>query len=223
MKSDTMRAVDEAALPRPWKWTDGALLWNEEVDHEGANWPVSPENRAAIESAMNHMPALITLVAACERRRFALGARREFGSRAYQENPFSALSAEFEEFAALLDGNIRIAEHDLDAALIDIHAVNVTSSTGSSAADGALSNALGETVAVQGTWRAAPPTVNEVRVYQWWWHRTRSGGVTIGPSLISLDVDRDGCLYVAEVGGDQFEPDDWGTEWALCLPPMDVS
>ena len=96
MKSDTMRAVDDAALPRPWKWTDDTLLWNEKVDHcvlehGGTNWPMSPENRAAIVSAMNHMPTLITLVAACERRRLVLDARREFGSRAYQENPFSIL------------------------------------------------------------------------------------------------------------------------------------
>lgn len=118
----------------------------------------------------------------------------------------------------LLDGNIRIAEYDLDAALTDIHTVNVSPSTDSSAAD----VVFGETVAVRGAWRVAPPTVNEVRVCQLWWHRTRSGGATIGPSIISLDANRDGCIYVAEAGGDQFEPDDWGTEWAPCLPPRDV-
>ena len=127
MKSDEMRAVDDAALPRPWKWTDDQLLWNEEVDHcvlshGGTDWPVSPENRAAIESAMNHMPALVELVAACENRRRAIDARREFGSRSYRDNPFSILGDEFGERVAVLDDVIRAAERDLDDALVAVHA-----------------------------------------------------------------------------------------------------
>lgn len=71
MKSDDLLAIDTAALQRPWSWCDGTLLWNEAEDHcvlshGGTRWPVSPENRAAIESAMNHMPALISLVADVE-------------------------------------------------------------------------------------------------------------------------------------------------------------
>ena len=54
------------------------------------------------------------------------------------------------------------------------------------------------------TWRTSPPTADEVRTCQWWWHRTRDGGATIGPSVIGLDVDRD--VYVAEVGGARLLP-----------------
>lgn len=72
MKSDDLHVIDAAALSRPWAWCNGTLLWNEEVDHcvlshGGTKWQTSPENRAAIESAMNHMPALISLVADVER------------------------------------------------------------------------------------------------------------------------------------------------------------
>jgi hypothetical protein len=128
MKSDEMRALDEAAVPRPWKWLDNKLLWNEEMDHcvlshGGPKWSVTPEDRAAIESAMNHMPALIALVAACERRRLALDARREFGERSYRENPYSILDAAFKEQAASLDGATRAAEQDLNGALSAVHAV----------------------------------------------------------------------------------------------------
>lgn len=134
MKSDKMRAIDEKGVERPWKWTDDKLLWNEEVDHcvlehGGPNWPVSPGNRAAIESATNHMPALITLVAACERRRLVLDARSEFGARSYQEDPFSILSTDFKEHAASLDSLIRAAKRDLDAALVAVHAVVAPSIT----------------------------------------------------------------------------------------------
>lgn len=133
MKSDELLAVDAAALPRPWKWTDGTLLWNEDVDHcvlahDDTHWPVSPEDRAAIESAMNHMPSLVALVAACENRRIAIDARREFGARSYRENPFSILSTEFKEHAAGLDDSIRAAERDLDVALAAVHAVVAPSS-----------------------------------------------------------------------------------------------
>lgn len=77
MKYDDLHAVDTAALSRPWSWCDGTLLWNEEADHcvlshGGTRWPISPENRAAIESAMNHMPALISLVADVERLQDAM-------------------------------------------------------------------------------------------------------------------------------------------------------
>jgi hypothetical protein len=134
MKSHEMRALDEAAVPRPWKWTDKQLLWNEEVDHcvlahGGTEWPVTPENRAAIESALNHMPALIALVAACERRRLALDARREFGERSCRENPYSILDAVFKEQATSLDGAIGAAEQDLDGALTAVHAVVTPSTT----------------------------------------------------------------------------------------------
>lgn len=127
MKSDKMRAIDEAAVARPWKWTDGKLLWNEEVDccvleHGGPNWPVSPENRVAIESAMNHMPALITLVAACERRRQALVAHSEFYAVRSQEDPIG-INTTFEEHVLSLDNRLRAAEHDVDAALNAVHAV----------------------------------------------------------------------------------------------------
>jgi hypothetical protein len=89
--------------------------------HADTNWPVTPENRAAIESTMNHMPPLIALVAACARRRRALDARSKFGSRSYREDPYSILSAEFKEHAASLDDNIRVAERDLDDALASVH------------------------------------------------------------------------------------------------------
>ena len=77
MKSNDMLVVDTAALQRPWSWCDGTLLWNEVVDHcvlshGGTRWPITPENRAAIESAMNHMPALISLVADVERLKDAI-------------------------------------------------------------------------------------------------------------------------------------------------------
>ena len=77
MKSSDMLEIDTAALQRPWSWCDGTLLWNEVVDHcvlshGGTKWSVSPENRAAIESAMNHMPALISLVADVEQLKDAI-------------------------------------------------------------------------------------------------------------------------------------------------------
>jgi hypothetical protein len=67
-------------------------------------------------------------------------------------------------------------------------------------------------------WRSDPPTAEEVRACQWWWYRTRDGSTTIGPSLISLDID-DGQIWIAETDGQLFIPDDWGTEWTPCLPP----
>lgn len=116
MKSESLRIIDEAAVPRPWKWTDGTLLWNEKADHcvlqhGGTQWPITPEDRAAIETAMNHMPAVIKLIAACERRREALDARNAFGRRPYLRE------------AANLDEAIQSAESDLDAALIAVHAL----------------------------------------------------------------------------------------------------
>lgn len=128
MKSDKMRMIDEAAVARPWKWFDATLLWNEEADHcvlshGGTNWPVAAGNRVAIESAMNHMPALIELVAACERRQHAVAARREFGVRAYREDPYSILSDEFKEQASKLDAVISVAERELVAALDAVHIV----------------------------------------------------------------------------------------------------
>lgn len=70
-------------------------------------------------------------------------------------------------------------------------------------------------------WSTTPPTIAEVRVCQWWWHRTRDGGAMIGPSVINLDIDRDGHIYVPGPGSERFLPEDWGTEWAPCLPPVD--
>jgi hypothetical protein len=72
-----------------------------------------------------------------------------------------------------------------------------------------------------GPWRAAPPTVDEVRVCPLWWHRTLDEGAMLGPSVISLDVEDDGVIFVAESGGERFLPEDWGNEWAPCLPPME--
>ena len=128
MRSDELRAIDEAAVPRPWKWTDDTLLWNEEVDHcvlghDDSNWSVTPENRAAIASAMNHMPALVTLVSACEHRRRAIDVRREFGERAYATDPFSIMTSEFREQVARLDRAIRDAERAVDSALTAVHDV----------------------------------------------------------------------------------------------------
>ena len=135
MRSDELRAIDEAAVPRPWKWTDDTLLWNEEVDHcvlghDDSNWSVTPENRAAIASAMNHMPALIALVSACESRRLAIDARREFGERSYGTNPYSITTSEFKEHATRLDRAIRDAESAVNSALTAVHAVTVIAPDG---------------------------------------------------------------------------------------------
>ena len=128
MRSEELRAIDEVTVPRPWKWTDGKLLWNEEVDHcvlehGGTSWPISPENRAAIASAMNHMPTLIALLAACERRRHCLDARLEFGVRAYNEDPYNIATPEFRERAASLDRSTRLAENAIDVSVEAVHAV----------------------------------------------------------------------------------------------------
>lgn len=70
-------------------------------------------------------------------------------------------------------------------------------------------------------WRKEPPTLDEVRAWSWWWYRAVDGGSTIGPGVLQLDVDNG---IIVDTGDKSdcpgpFDPDDWGNEWALCLPP----
>lgn len=73
------------------------------------------------------------------------------------------------------------------------------------------------------TWRKEPPTVDEVKVHQWWWNKPASGNP---PHVLQLDVDDgrifdcavDVCACTAEA---LFDPNDWPGEWAPCVPPGD--
>lgn len=70
-------------------------------------------------------------------------------------------------------------------------------------------------------WRKQPPTVDEVRSCQWWWCRAIDSAAIIGPTVLRLDVD-DGVIVDADDTRDcvpPFDPEDWGSEWAPCLPP----
>lgn len=71
------------------------------------------------------------------------------------------------------------------------------------------------------SWRREPPTVDEVRAWQWWWYRAVDGGTVIGPAVLQLDVDN-GIIVDANDTADcpgPFDADDWGNEWAPCCPP----
>lgn len=79
-------------------------------------------------------------------------------------------------------------------------------------------------------WRKEPPTVEEVKNgarfeygCQYWWNRTPGSQ----PRIIAFDYDPDReALVICDFergfpGTDDFNPNDWGEEWAMCVPPPD--
>lgn len=97
------------------------------LQHDTTSWPPSLRDRTAIESAMSHLPALIALVAACERRQLAVDERRVFGESSYREDPFSICTTEFREHAARLDRAVQSADREINDALAVVHAVETPS------------------------------------------------------------------------------------------------
>jgi len=56
---------------------------------------------------------------------------------------------------------------------------------------------------------------------QWWWVRAIANGATTEPAVLQLDVDNDRIVEADDPRDcvPPFDPDDWGSEWAPCLPP----
>ncbi len=70
-------------------------------------------------------------------------------------------------------------------------------------------------------WRATPPTIDEVKVYAWWWNKPADGSP---PHILQLDVDDNKVVIVTAASpshhdGDVFDPADWPGEWAPAEPP----
>jgi hypothetical protein len=78
---------------------------------------------------MNHMPALIDLVAACEHQRHVIERRRTFGEQAYQKNPFGILTDKFKEQTAEFESAVGAATRALELALDAVHAVVAPAAT----------------------------------------------------------------------------------------------
>lgn len=73
--------------------------------------------------------------------------------------------------------------------------------------------------AVAPGWRKAPPSVDEVRAWSWWWNRSPG----VGAHVLQLDVDNGLIIDVGEATssdcGGRFDPGAWPGQWAPCLPP----
>ena len=74
-------------------------------------------------------------------------------------------------------------------------------------------------------WHFAPPSVEEVMRYQWWWNRAPD----VEPHVLQLDLDgmpgEPGCDKIMVIGQGMAIPflvSDWGgkkAQWCPCLPP----
>lgn len=71
-------------------------------------------------------------------------------------------------------------------------------------------------------WRAAPPTVEDVRTFSWWWNRPSAGD----PHILQFDVDNGKIVDVGEASiadcVTPFDPTDWPGAWAPCITPDGV-
>jgi len=98
---------------------------------------------------------------------------------------------------------------------------NVEDTTAECMFDDALKKRGGEQVgALPIGWRKQPPTVDEVRMYGWWWMRQRGEDGYTAPSVAEIGWDEEG-LFFAAPGCPRMTEDEYGVgvEWAPCLPP----
>lgn len=66
------------------------------------------------------------------------------------------------------------------------------------------------------SWKKSPPTYADVVNHPHWWNRNGSS-----VCIVELSADAEKRMIWCHDTNNEFDPGDWGKEWAMCVPPID--